>query len=164
MSPKKLIVVMGITGSGKTSVGKALAENIGIPFLDADDFHPQENIKKMSRGIPLTDDDRWPWLGAIVEYILHAHRHAFVLACSALKQSYRDYLAQRLDIQFLFLDLSEEVAEIRLAQRKDHFMPPNLVKSQLETLEIPANALTIKADSSINEIAKEAEAHFADFI
>ncbi len=155
---------MGITGSGKTSVGKVLAEKIGIPFLDADDFHPQENIKKMSRGVPLTDDDRWPWLGAIVEYILHAHRHEYILACSALKQSYRDYVAQRLDIKFLFLDLSKEEAEKRLAQRKDHFMPPNLVKSQLDTLEVPANALTIKAKLSINEIVKEAEAHFADFI
>lgn len=155
---------MGISGSGKSTIGKSLSESIGIPFLDADDFHSQENVKKMSRGIPLDDDDRWPWLGAIVEYVMHAHRGEFILACSALKQSYRDYLGQRLNNQYLFLELSEEEAEKRLNQRKDHFMPKNLVKSQLETLEPPTDAITIKAHLSIDEIVKDAKSHFADFI
>lgn len=155
---------MGISGSGKSTIGKSLSENLGIPFLDADDFHPQENVKKMSRGIPLNDDDRWPWLGAIVEYVMQAHRREFILACSALKQSYRDYLGQRLHNQYLFLELSEEEAEKRLNQRKDHFMPKTLVKSQLETLEPPTDAITIKANLSIDEIVKDAKSHFADFI
>ncbi len=164
MDTKKLIVVMGITGSGKSTIGKALSEKLGIPFLDADDFHPQENIKKMTRGTPLTDDDRWPWLGAIVEYVLQAHRHEFVLACSALKQSYRDYLGQRLDNKYLFLELSKEEAEDRLSQRKDHFMPRGLVSSQLETLEPPVDAFNLKATLSPDEIVCQAQAHFADFI
>lgn len=164
MASKKLIVIMGITGSGKSTVGKSLSERLGIPFLDADDFHPQENIKKMSRGLPLDDDDRWPWLAAIVEYVMQAHRNEFILACSALKQSYRDYLGQRLDNRYLFLELSKEEAVKRLNKRKNHFMPKILVKSQLETLELPLDAITIKADHGIEKIVTDAASHFADFI
>lgn len=155
---------MGISGSGKSTIGKALSESLGLPFLDADDFHPQENIKKMTRGIPLNDDDRWPWLGAIVEYVLQAHRNEFVLACSALKQSYRDYLEQRLDNKYLFLELTKSQAEDRLNRRKGHFMPPGLVTSQLETLESPVNALCLNATLSPEEIVVQTKAHFADFI
>lgn len=155
---------MGISGSGKSTIGKNLADRLSIPFLDADDFHPSENIKKMSRGIPLTDDDRWPWLGAIVEYVLQAHRNEFVLACSALKQSYRDYLDQRLNNQYLYLKLTQEEGEARLARRKDHFMPGSLIKSQLDALEEPKEVLTFTPDWSMPKIIKEAQQHFADFI
>ena len=82
---------MGISGCGKTTIGQALARQISVPFLDADDFHPRENILKMSRGIPLEDEDRWPWLAAIAEYIKQSHREHFVLACSALRTSYRSF-------------------------------------------------------------------------
>lgn len=163
MTSKKVIVVMGISGCGKSTIGTGLSESLGIPFLDADDFHPQENVKKMTRGIPLDDDDRWPWLGAIVEYIIHAHRNEFVLACSALKQSYRDYLEQRLTIQYLFLDLSPVEAEKRLGARKEHFMPSSLIQSQLDTLEEPVDALKLDASIPIDHIIKEAASHFVDF-
>lgn len=155
---------MGISGSGKSTIGKTLADRLSIPFLDADDFHPSENIKKMSRGIPLDDEDRWPWLGAIVEYVLQAHRNEFVLACSALKQSYRDYLDQRLNNQYLYLKLTQEEGEARLIKRKDHFMPVNLIKSQLDTLEEPIDALTFTTAWSMPKMTKEAHQHFEKFI
>lgn len=155
---------MGISGSGKSTIGKNLADRLSIPFLDADDFHPSENIKKMSRGVPLDDEDRWPWLGAIVEYVLQAHRNEFVLACSALKQSYRDYLDQRLNNQYLYLKLTQEEGEARLLNRKGHYMPVNLIKSQLNTLEEPINALTFSTASSMPKMTKEAHLHFEKFI
>ena len=155
---------MGISGSGKSIIGKALSAETGIPFMDADDFHPKENVLKMSRGIPLEDEDRWPWLSAIVEYVLQSHRHTFILACSALKQSYRDYLDQRLNNRYLLLELSAKEAAKRLNNRKDHFMPARLVASQLETLEIPETALRLSAGLSVQEIVKEATLHFNDLI
>lgn len=155
---------MGISGSGKSTIGKSLADRLSIPFLDADDFHPSENIKKMSRGIPLDDDDRWPWLGAIVEYVLQAHRNEFVLACSALKQSYRDYLDQRISNQYLYLKLTQEEGVERLNKRKGHFMPVDLIKSQLDTLEEPIGALTFTTDWSMPRMTKEATQHFEKFI
>ncbi|OEK04707.1 gluconokinase [Roseivirga misakiensis] len=164
MSKKRLIIVMGISGSGKSTIGKLLSDRIGIPFLDADDFHPSENIKKMSRGTPLDDDDRWPWLGAIVEYVLQSHRDSFVLACSALKESYRDYLNQRLDNQYVYLKLTYEEGVARLSSRENHFMPASLVKSQLNTLEEPKDAVTFNAKQSPTEIISLATEHFADFI
>lgn len=139
---------MGISGCGKSTLGKQLAEKLGLPFLDADDFHPRENITKMSRGMALTDDDRWPWLASIVEYILHHHRAEFVLACSALKESYREYLSQRLELNIIFLEIDQAEAERRLGFRKNHFMPKDLVSSQLETLERPANALKLSTHQS----------------
>ena len=150
---------MGICGSGKSTIGQQLAKSLEVPFIDADDFHPQANVKKMSRGEPLTDDDRWPWLAAIVEYVLDSHRPRMVLACSALKEAYREYLGQRLHLRLLFLDLSREEAIKRLNERKDHFMQANMVDSQLATLEKPENALTIAATISPKEITLAA----ADF-
>ena len=157
---KELIVVMGISGAGKSTRGAALAKKMELPFLDADDFHPRENVMKMSRGQALTDEDRWPWLGSIVQYALDSHRTSHVLACSALKQSYRDYLGQRLDIKVLYLDLSREEAINRLSNRQNHFMPSSLVDSQLDTLEIPTEALSVKATLSPDEIVNTAASHF----
>lgn len=157
---KELIVVMGISGAGKSTIGAALAKKMELPFLDADDFHPRENVMKMSRGQALTDEDRWPWLGAIVQYVLDSHRATHVLACSALKQSYRDYLAQRLKLQVLYLELSREEAIQRLSQRKNHFMPSSLVDSQLNTLEVPSNALSLSATLSPAEIVNTAASHY----
>jgi carbohydrate kinase (thermoresistant glucokinase family) len=143
---------MGISGSGKSTLGQSLAKEHGLPFLDADDFHPKENILKMSRGIPLDDEDRWPWLAAIVEYVQQSHRHEFVLACSALKKDYRAYMAQKIDCQYLLLHISEAVATKRLQNRKGHFMKSNLVKSQLQTLEVTDEVQTIQAELSEEEI------------
>lgn len=156
---KKLIVVMGITGSGKSTVSEALSKSLHIPYLDADDFHSKSNLMKMSSGIPLTDEDKWPWLASIVEHILNAHRSEFVLACSALKQSYRDYLSQRLSITWVFLDITEEAAKKRLSERKPHYMQASLIRSQLGTLEIPKAAIPINATNELNVIINEIKAH-----
>ena len=153
-------MVMGISGAGKSTIGLALAKKMELPFIDADDFHPRENVMKMSRGQALTDEDRWPWLGAIVQYVLDSHRPRMVLACSALKQSYRDYLGQRLELKTLYLDLSREEAMDRLKSRKDHFMPASLVDSQLNTLEVPTDALSLSATLSPEEIVNAASQHF----
>lgn len=157
---KELIVVMGISGSGKSTIGRLLASQMELPFIDADDFHPRENISKMSRGEALTDEDRWPWLAAIVQYVLDSHRPTMVLACSALKTSYRDYLGQRLNLQLLFLDLSREEGIKRLTSRKGHFMPSSLIDSQLATLEPPEKALTFPATDPPEDIVKRASRHF----
>lgn len=157
---KQVILIMGISGSGKSTLGKTLAEQMGMPFLDADDFHPKANIMKMSSGQALTDDDRWPWLAAIVEYILNHHRDRFILGCSALKASYRDYLSQRLDIHNVYLEIDFEEAKKRLEQRKGHFMPSNLIQSQLDTLEVPKEALVISAETKITESVEFLASHF----
>ena len=146
---KQVILIMGICGSGKTTVGQALSKSLGIPFLDADDFHPRANVMKMSRGEALTDDDRWPWLAAIVEHILNNHRNEFVLGCSALKDSYREYLSQRLEVHPVLLEITFEEAKARMDQREGHFMPSSLIQSQLDTLEIPDNAFKLKASTKL---------------
>ena len=157
---KELIVVMGISGSGKSTIGRLLASQMELPFIDADDFHPRENISKMSRGEALTDEDRWPWLAAIVQYVLDSHRPTMVLACSALKSSYRDYLGQRLHLKLLFLDLSREEGIKRLTSRKGHFMPSSLIDSQLAALETPEKALIFPATDPPEAIVKQASLHF----
>ncbi|MGW8123919.1 gluconokinase [Roseivirga echinicomitans] len=156
---KQLIVLMGISGSGKSTVGQALSKSLHLPYLDADDFHSKANIMQMSSGTPLTDEDRWPWLASIVEHILNAHRSEFILACSALKQSYRDYLSQRLAITWVFLNISGEEAKRRLSERKPHFMQASLIDSQLEILEAPAKAITVNAENEIGLIISQIESH-----
>lgn len=151
---------MGISGSGKSTVGIALSKRLGIPFLDADDFHPKENIMKMSRGLPLTDDDRWPWLASIVEHVLNSHRNIFILACSALKQTYRDYLGQRLLLRLVVLNISEKDALERLSKRKNHFMPASLIKSQIETLELPKKALIVESNQELEDAVNFISSYF----
>ncbi len=148
---KRVILVIGISGSGKSTTGKAISTELGIPFLDADDFHPRENVTKMSRGVALTDEDRWPWLAAISEFILQNHRNEFVLACSALKESYRKYLGQRLDLEIVYLKIERDSAEKRISARKGHFMPKDLVSSQLETLEEPDYGIIVSSDLPTND-------------
>jgi len=137
-----IVVVMGVSGSGKSTIGQPLAERLGFPFLDADEFHPPENVAKMAAGTPLTDADRWPWL-ALLNAKLKGEKNA-VLACSALKQSYRDALAQGLaDCRFVHLRGSLELIRARLAERKHRYMPASLLESQFATLEPPAAALAV---------------------
>ncbi|KOF02003.1 hypothetical protein OB69_14860 [Roseivirga seohaensis subsp. aquiponti] len=154
---KNIIVIMGISGAGKSNVAEALSKSLHLPYLDADDFHSKANLMKMSSGTPLTDDDRWPWLASIVEHILNTHRSEFILACSALKQSYRDYLSQRLSITWVFLDITEHEATARLANRKQHYTQASLVQSQLATLEIPKNAIKINATDKLSSIVSRIE-------
>jgi gluconokinase len=154
-----VIVLMGVSGSGKTTVGKALAEDLGWGFVEADDFHPAENIEKMRSGVPLTDEDRWPWLRALRERIDPAcgRGENIVLACSALKQEYRDYLALNDPecVGYVYLHGSEELIESRLAEREGHFMDPALLQSQFEALEPPAGTVHVEITRPPELIAAE---------
>lgn len=136
------IVLMGVAGSGKTTVGRIVAERLGWRFLDADDFHSPENVEKMRSGQPLTDDDRWPWLDRL-NGLLREDGSA-VLACSALRQRYRDRIGAGLDdVRWVHLAGSFELIGSRLAARKGHYMPASLLASQFNTLEPPSAALTM---------------------
>lgn len=131
------LCVMGISGSGKSTLGPLLAERLGLPFKDADDFHPPANIAKQAAGQPLTDEDRRPWLDAIGTH-LAAHPEGAIVGCSALRQVYRDGLrAACPDVVFLFLTGDPELIARRQSARKGHFMPASLIASQLATLERP---------------------------
>jgi gluconokinase len=140
-----IVVVMGVCGCGKSTVGEALAKSLQWPFLDADDFHPAANVAKMSAGLPLTDEDRVPWLDRIADEaraLLARGGHA-VLACSALKQAYRDRLARAGDVRFVHLVGDYDTIASRLAARQHRYMPATLLASQFATLEPPADALDI---------------------
>lgn len=154
-----LLTVMGVTGSGKTTVGAALAQRLRVPFADADDFHPPENVAKMSAGIPLDDADRAPWLRAIGAW-LAAHRDSGgVISCSALRRSYRDVLrAAAPDVLFVHLAGSPEVVARRVAGRPGHFMPASLVASQFATLEPlgpDENGVTLDLDRSVDDLVDD---------
>ena len=130
------VVVMGVSGSGKSTVGAALAQRLRVPFADADDFHPPANIKKMTAGQPLNDDDRYPWLEAIGEWLAVRCGDGGVMSCSALKRKYRDQLRRHCpEAVFLHLAGSLEVIGRRQSSRPGHFMPASLLASQFETLE-----------------------------
>jgi carbohydrate kinase (thermoresistant glucokinase family) len=131
-----LIVVMGVSGSGKTTIGRLLAAALGVQFEDADDLHPASNVAKMAAGHPLTDDDRWPWLATVGAALAAAELTGLVMACSALKRSYRDAIRVLApDSRFVELDGSHELLESRVDNRVGHFMPPALLDSQFQTLE-----------------------------
>jgi gluconokinase len=141
-----IIILMGVSGSGKTTIGQLLAQDLGWPFYDGDDFHPQANIDKMRQGIPLTDEDRDSWLTALRHHIdtLLDNRQSAVLACSALKQGYRDRLGgDRPAVRFIYLKGDYALIRQRLQKRQGHFMPADLLKSQFATLEAPEDVLAI---------------------
>ena len=131
------IVVMGVSGTGKTSVGEELAEELGCEFVEGDSLHPRRNIEKMEHGTPLTDEDRWPWLQAIAEMVaVRDHEGtSTVVTCSALKRKYRDVLRDAAPTFFVHLDAPFELLEARMQQRTKHFMPTSLLRSQVDTLE-----------------------------
>jgi beta-N-acetylhexosaminidase len=136
MSTKHRIIVMGVSGCGKTTIGDLVARELGVPFLDGDSLHPVENVAKMAAGTPLTDEDRWPWLATVGAELANAGDGGLVLACSALRRSYRDAIRdQAPDTVFLHLHGSKEVLKARTEGRTGHFMPPALLESQLATLE-----------------------------
>jgi len=150
-------VVMGVSGCGKTTVGKLLAKEKEIPFFDADDFHPENNIQKMQAGLPLNDDDREPWLSILSEKIREWNEESgAVLACSALKKSYRKTLTSKTgDVTFIWLDGSYDLIRSRMQNREGHYMPPGLLQSQFDALEPPSNAVKISINQPPDSILSD---------
>ena len=155
------LVVMGVSGSGKTTIADTLALRLNWDFEDGDIFHPASNVAKMSAGQPLTDEDRWPWLQAIadeIDRVCKAGEHA-VIACSALKRAYRDILVHgRSDVRIIYLKGTQELIASRLALRKGHFMPPGLLASQFKALELPGtdeNPVTVSIDAPVEIIVDD---------
>jgi gluconokinase len=154
------LIVMGVSGSGKSTIASRLAERLEWTFEDGDRFHPASNVAKMKAGHPLTDEDRWPWLQAIadeIDRVCRAGGHV-VIACSALKRSYRTLLVHgRGDVRIVFLEGTQALIAERLARRKHHFMPPGLLDSQFEALEPPEadeNPLAVSIDATVETIVE----------
>ena len=161
--PAVAAVVMGVAGSGKSTIGARLAEKLGCGFYDGDDYHPPANLEKMGRGQPLTDEDRGPWLDRLRELIGEklAAGESAVIACSALRRTYRARLLPpdvklANHVRFVYLHISPEVARERLLARAGHFMPATLVASQFGTLEEPEDALRIDAGKPLAEVVENA--------
>jgi len=158
-----IIIIFGVSGAGKTTIGKLLAKDIGWQFLEADDFHPAANIQKMRNGRPLTDEDRSPWLESLrkqIEQLLSSGESA-VLACSALKHAYRERLRVGNEIKFVFLHGDYALVEKQMRSRHGHFMDPTLLRSQFDDLEEPLqddNVLTVELGRTPQEIVIEIEA------
>ncbi len=152
-----VIVVMGVAGSGKTLIGRMLAESLQWIFADGDQFHPALNVEKMTRGLPLTDADRKPWLAAIrcaIDDWSESRQNA-VLACSALKQKYRDELTSGVEARIVYLKGSAQLIHDRLSHRQNHFMKPEMLSSQLTDLEEPEDAIVIDVSQAPDEIIAE---------
>jgi gluconokinase len=156
-----IVIVMGVTGSGKTTVGKMLAQRLGSEFADADDFHSAANKDKMHRGIPLTDADRLPWLVSIHDYLAKedGERRSVVLGCSALKQSYRTILSDGLSVQLVYLKGTYEVIDAHLRARKGHFADDKILAAQFADLEEPTDAIVVdvrlEPEQIVDEILKQ---------
>lgn len=157
--PPPLVVVMGVSGSGKTTVGAALAQRLRVPFSDADDVHPRANIEKMSAGIPLTDADRGPWLATIAQWLADHSTTGGVTSCSALKRAYRDVLAAAAPrVHFLHLHGDPDVIAARVAGRPGHFMPAALVESQfatLEPLDADEHGAVLEVDQPVDDLVTQ---------
>ena len=146
---------MGVSGCGKTTIGKKTAETLGVPYYEGDDYHPHENVDKMSRGIPLNDEDRAVWLQRLADLIREKldEGASGVLSCSALKKKYRDQLTVDLErVHFIYLKGRYQLIQERMKKRANHYMPPDLLRSQFETLEEPDDIFTIGIDQSPEKI------------
>lgn len=151
-----IVVVMGVTGSGKTTVGRLLATELGWEFADADAFHSPSNIAKMSQGVALTDEDRWPWLDAMRAAIAQwkADRKDVILGCSALKRAYRETLGIGGDVRLVYLKGNYEVVAARLQGRSGHFATQAILADQFSTLEEPSDAIEVDVQASPDEIVR----------
>lgn len=160
--PARIIVVMGVSSSGKSTIGAAIGRALHAPFLDGDKFHPEANIEKMRAGIALTDEDRWPWLAALSAALVEASakKGVAVGACSALKRAYRDFITEQAGqpVLFVYLDGSQEIIAERMARRRHEYMPTSLLDSQFATLEIPDPAtetvLPVPVTDSVDKIVR----------
>jgi gluconokinase len=152
-----IVILMGVSGSGKTTIGKRLAEGLGWVFFEGDDFHPQANITKMAKGIPLSDMDRQPWLNALrklISQLIHEEESA-VITCSALKAAYRQFLKQgNKEVCFVYLKGDYELIEKRLEQRSDHYMKAGLLSSQFADLQEPEGVMTVDIGEDPEEIVR----------
>jgi carbohydrate kinase (thermoresistant glucokinase family) len=154
-----IVVVMGVSGSGKSTVGALLGKRLGFEFLDADKFHPPENVAKMAAGVPLTDEDRAPWLERLNAEL--RKRKDAVLACSALKESYRRALAEGVDCRFVHLRGPIELIRARMQERRHRYMPASLLESQFATLEPPAGAIDVDIARPAEDCVAEIVARFS---
>lgn len=146
---------MGVSGAGKTTIGRLLSDHLEAAFIDADDYHSSANLEKMSQGRPLSDSDRGPWLAAVVDAISETEQTMpVVVACSALKDGYRRFLASH-GCEFVYLKIDLDLAIARIENRQDHFMPSVLVASQFQTLEEPEDALIVDAAMSLEALMTE---------
>ncbi|RAI89364.1 gluconokinase [Algoriphagus yeomjeoni] len=152
-----LIIVTGVSGTGKTTIGSGIANKFELPFFDADNFHPKENIEKMSQGFPLNDQDRMPWLKALADIlIVHEKSGGAVLACSALKESYRELLKVQDDVRWIHLKGDRDLIWNRMLARKNHYMKAGMLDSQFETWEEPEYGLKLNISQSVNDMLSEA--------
>ena len=165
-----IVVVMGVCGSGKSTVASMLGSRLDLPFLDGDDFHPQSNVDKMSQGIPLTDEDRWPWLSILGSAMRKAAeaRGGVIATCSALKRSYRTRLSDAVELPMLYVLLAGSRATLlkRMQTRKDHYMPPSLLDSQLAILERPGPdepAIILSIEPAADKIVDELQSSLMAF-
>lgn len=161
MANGKAFILMGVSSTGKTSVGTAVAQRLGMKLIDGDDLHPRANIQKMASGTPLNDDDRFPWLERINDaaFSLEQKSEKGIIVCSALKKKYRDQIRQgNDDVKFIFLQGSFELVLERMKQRKGHFMKPEMLQSQFNTLEVPQadepDVIFIDIDGSFDEVVE----------
>ncbi|WP_417450142.1 gluconokinase [Kordiimonas sp.] len=160
MCPEAAIVIMGVSGCGKSTVGRCLADRLGYSFFDADDFHPASNVEKMRAGVPLNDEDRQPWLERLVRLMDEqmSMGEGVVLACSALKGRYRRVLSSGQVVpRFVFLDGTREVIAARMGGRDGHFMPLSLLDSQFDALEVPSVAIKVDVDRPVDVLISEIE-------
>lgn len=160
--PARLIIVMGVSSSGKSTIGAALGRALHAPFLDGDQYHPEANVEKMRAGTPLSDADRWPWLEALTAALKQAaaRKGVAIGACSALKRAYRDFITEKAGepVLFVYLDGSREVIGERMARRQHEYMPASLLDSQFATLEVPdaetENVLAVPVTDSVDKIVR----------
>lgn len=149
-----VLIIMGVSGCGKTTIGKMLSAKLNWKYFEGDEYHPQENIEKMKNGIPLDDSDRKPWLLKLRSIIQDSQnqKNNIVLTCSSLKESYRNILKVNNEVKFVYLKGSYGLIEKRMSERKDHFMKPGMLQSQFDALEEPADAIIIDIDNSSENI------------